>query len=113
MANDQERLEALLRKAKAPACTFEEASVARKKADKLLKKLGERRNSKKKVFIKGLYAKEPKDKPSWVLFDLLLRREDLIEWLQEQEGDWVTAQVCRSMSTDKWYAEVDQWEKKE
>jgi len=104
-----DRLESLLRKAKDPACSFEEAAAAREMADKLMKKLGEVRKTKDKVFLKGFYAKEPVSKPPWVLFDLLIRREELIEWLQQQEGVWINAQVCRSKSTDKWYAEVNQW----
>jgi len=110
---DYERLESLLRKAKDPACSFEEASICRKKADELIKKLGEHRASKEKIFLKGFYAKEPKGKPAWVLFDLSIHREDFIQWLQEQKGEWINAQVCRSRSTDKWYAEVNQWEKKD
>jgi len=104
-----DRLESLLRKAKDPACSFEEAAAAREMAEKLMNELGERRRTKEKVFIKGFYAKEPVSKPPWILFDLLIRREELIEWLQQQEGVWIKAQVCRSKSTDKWYAEVDQW----
>ena len=34
---------------------------------------------------------------------------DVDQWLQQQEGVWINAQVCRSKSTDKWYAEVNQW----
>ena len=107
-----ERLENLLRKAKDPACSFEEASAARDMAEKLMKKIGETRNTKEKIFVKGFYAKEPIGKPPWVLFDLHIRREELINWLQQEEGPWVNAQVCRSKTTDKWYAEVNQWASK-
>ena len=108
----QDRLESLLRKAKDPACSFEEASAAREMAEKLMNELGERRKSKEKVFLKGFYAKEPVSKPPWVLFDLRIRREELSEWLQQEEGPWINAQVCRSKTTDKWYAEVNQWASK-
>ena len=110
---EKKRLEAWLVKAKDPACSFEEAAVARKMADKLIKKLGLYRGTKEKIFLKGLYAKEPKSKPPWVLFDLVIHKEDFIQWLQKQDGDWVHAQVCRSKTTDKWYAEVDQWKPKD
>jgi len=46
------------------------------------------------------------------LFELSIRREELLRWLNDQQGEWINAQVCKSKDTGKWYAEVDQWEKK-
>ena len=108
-----ERLESLLRKAKDPACSFEEAAAARNMAEKLMKELGETRKSKEKIFIQGLFTKEPPEgSPPWVMFSLTINKVELIDWLlQKHKGDWVNAQVCRSKSTGKFYAEENQWRK--
>ena len=109
----KDKIESLLRKAKDPACTFEEAATARNMAENLMQKHGYHRRSKEKIFIKGFYVREPKPKkPPWVLFELSIRREELLRWLEEQQGEWINAQVCKSKDTGNWYAEVDQWEKK-
>ena len=106
-------MENLYLKAKDPACSIEEASEARRKAESLRKELGLFRAKKEKVFLQGFYAKQPPEKaPPWVKFALTIKKDEFIKWLYEQEGDWVNAQICQSNSTGKWYAEVDLWNRK-
>lgn len=60
-------------------------------------------------FIDGLIVKAPNDRaPDYVKAKLSMRREALIAWLQQQEGDWINADVKVSQN-GKWYAAVDTW----
>jgi len=65
-----------------------------------------------KVFVGGLLAKQPDEKaPDWVKCKLSVKREELIAWLTNQEGEWLNLQVSEGRS-GKWYAEVDTWKPK-
>jgi len=65
-----------------------------------------------KIFVDGLLAKQPDEKaPDWVKCKLSIKREELIAWLTNQEGEWLNLQVSEGRS-GKWYAEVDTWKPK-
>jgi hypothetical protein len=60
-------------------------------------------------FVEGLNAKSPGDKaPEYVKAKLSMKREALIAWLQQREGEWVNAEIKVSKS-GKWYVAVDAW----
>lgn len=60
-------------------------------------------------FIDGLIVKEPhQNAPSFVVAKLSIKIDDMIEWLQGQEGDWVNGDIKISQN-GKWYAAVDDW----
>jgi len=66
--------------------------------------------TKEKEFVNGLIVKKPRDTaPEWIKCNLSIKREDLLQWLGQKEGDWVNVQVCEARS-GKWYAEVDNWQ---
>ncbi len=65
-----------------------------------------------KIFVDGLIAKKPDEAaPSWVKCKLSIKREELIAWLTNQEGEWLNLQVSEGRS-GKYYAEVDTWKPK-
>jgi hypothetical protein len=65
-----------------------------------------------KIFVDGLIAKKPDEKaPDWVKCKLSVKREELIAWLTNQEGDWLNLQVSEGRN-GKYYAEVDTWKPK-
>src|SRR5690606_1221693 len=60
-------------------------------------------------FIDGLIVKAPNNgAPDYVKAKLSIRREELIGWLQSQDGDWINVEVKESKG-GKWYAAVDTW----
>lgn len=60
-------------------------------------------------FIEGLIVKPPRENaPSYVKGKLSMRREALIQWLQQQDGEWINADIKESQG-GKWYAQVDDW----
>lgn len=60
-------------------------------------------------FIDGLIAKAPHERaPEYVKAKLSLKRAALIAWLQQQDGEWINADIKVSQS-GKWYAAVDDW----
>ena len=60
-------------------------------------------------FIDGLIAKAPHERaPEYVKAKLSLKRAELIAWLQQQDGEWINADIKVSQS-GKWYAAVDDW----
>lgn len=62
-----------------------------------------------KQFVNGLIVKPPRDNaPSFVKCAISIRREELIDWLGKQDGEWVNLDVKESKG-GKWYAEVNQW----
>ncbi len=59
--------------------------------------------------IDGLIVKAPHEKaPDFVKARLSINREELIAWLQAQEGEWVNADIKESKG-GKWYTAVDEW----
>lgn len=60
-------------------------------------------------FIEGLIVKAPNQgAPDYVKAKLSIKREELIGWLQSQDGDWINVEVKESKA-GKWYAAVDTW----
>lgn len=62
-----------------------------------------------KKFIDGLIVKPPRDgAPEYLVGKLSMKRQELIAWLQQQDGEWVNADIKIAQS-GKWYAQVDDW----
>lgn len=62
-----------------------------------------------KKFIGGLLVKAPNQgAPSYVIAKLSIKREELIAWLQTEQGEWINADIKTSQG-GKWYASVDDW----
>lgn len=60
-------------------------------------------------FPKGLMVKaKHENAPEYVLCKLSIRREELIEWLQGKDGEWINLDVKESKG-GKLYAAVDTW----
>ena len=60
-------------------------------------------------FIDGLIFKPPHENaPDFVIAKLSIKREQLIEWLENQEGEWINGDVKESKG-GKYYASVDHW----
>jgi hypothetical protein len=60
-------------------------------------------------FIEGLIVKAPNERaPEYVKAKLSIKRQELMAWLQAQQGDWINADVKVSQG-GKWYAAVDEW----
>lgn len=60
-------------------------------------------------FIGGLIVKAPNDRaPDYVKARISIKREELIAWLQTEQGDWINADIKVSKG-GKWYAQVDDW----
>ena len=64
-------------------------------------------------FPKGLIVKAPRDgAPDFVKASISIKREELIEWLRNREGDWVNLDVNVSQA-GKWYAAVNTFKPKQ
>lgn len=62
-----------------------------------------------KKFIEGLIVKAPNDNaPEYVKAKLSIKRQELIDWLSQQHGDWINADIKVSQG-GKYYAQVDDW----
>jgi hypothetical protein len=61
-----------------------------------------------KQFVNGMLVKRGDNAPDFVLANLSINREELIAWLEAQEGKWVNVVLKRAKS-GKCYAEVDTW----
>jgi hypothetical protein len=60
-------------------------------------------------FIDGLIVKAPHDRaPDFVKAKLSIKRAELIAWLEDQDGEWINADVKESRG-GKWYVSVDEW----
>jgi len=60
-------------------------------------------------FIDGLIVKAPRDGgPDFVKASLSIKREDLVDWLNDQESDWINADIKVARS-GKWYVAVNDW----
>lgn len=60
-------------------------------------------------FIDGLNAKAPNQgAPEYVKAKLSIKREALIAFLQQREGEWINAEIKESKG-GKWYVAVDAW----
>ena len=66
-------------------------------------------DQKEVKFVGGLIVKAPREgAPDFVKMCLSFKRLEAIAWLQEQEGEWVNADVKEARS-GKLYAAVDDW----
>jgi hypothetical protein len=60
-------------------------------------------------FIKGLIVKKPHENaPDFVIAKLSIKKVELIEWLGQQEGEWINADIKNSKE-GKYYAQIDDW----
>lgn len=65
-----------------------------------------------KKFVDGLIAKAPRDgAPDFVKGSLSIKRQELINWLQQEQGEWINIDVKESRTPGKWYCEVNTWKK--
>lgn len=63
-------------------------------------------------FVDGLMVKPPHEKaPDFVKCAISIKREELVGWLQKQEGEWVNLDI-KVGKTGKWYASVNDWKPK-
>src|SRR5437762_2235677 len=63
------------------------------------------------IFVRGLIAKKPNaGAPSYVKCNLSIKRDELIAFLQVQEGEWLNA-VVKESKGGKWYIALDTWKK--
>ena len=64
-------------------------------------------------FPKGLMVKKPRDgAPDFVIAAISIKREELIEWLSQRDGDWINLDVKEAKS-GHWYASVNNFKPKE
>ena len=65
--------------------------------------------TKEKKFPKGLFAKKPHDKaPDFIITNISLKRQELIDWLNSQTDEWIN--IDAKISKDgKHYVEVNDW----
>lgn len=60
-------------------------------------------------FVNGLIFKAPNENaPEYVKAKLSIKREELIAWLSQRDGEWVNADVKVSQN-GKWYCALDNW----
>lgn len=60
-------------------------------------------------FIPGLICKAPNEKaPEFVKLRLSIKRQELLDWLEIQTGEWINADVKESRG-GKMYCAVDNW----
>ena len=63
-------------------------------------------------FVNGLFFKEKhENSPSFVLGKLSIKREDLIEWLQNRQEDWINCDILTSKKTGNPFIKVDDYKK--
>ena len=61
-------------------------------------------------FVDGLIIKDKhQNQPDFVKCKMTIKREELIAWLENEPGDWVNLDVCRSKDGQKLYATVNDW----
>ena len=61
-------------------------------------------------FPKGLFTKPPhQNAPDFVKAKISIKREELIEWLQQQSGEWVNLDVKEKKDGSGWSTVVDDW----
>lgn len=60
-------------------------------------------------FISGLFFKDPHENaPEFVMAKGSIKVRDLIDWLQQQDGEWINFDLKRSRE-GKPYASIDSW----
>ena len=64
-------------------------------------------------FVQGLIVKAPSDKaPEYIKARLSIKREELIAWLESEDGEWINADIKVSQG-GRWYAQIDSWKPEE
>ena len=62
-------------------------------------------------FIPGLIVKAPNPKaPEFVKASLSIKREDLMDWLASQSGEWINADIKEAKS-GKWYCAINDYKR--
>lgn len=61
-----------------------------------------------KIFVNGMVVKRNDNAPEYVLANLSIKRMDLIDFLRQQDSDWLNVALKRAKS-GKCYAELDTW----
>jgi hypothetical protein len=60
-------------------------------------------------FVNGLLVKAPHTKaPDFVKCNISIKRQDMIEWLQGKNDEWINVDVKVSKQ-GKWFASVNNW----
>ena len=60
-------------------------------------------------FVNGLIVKAPKSgAPDYIKASISIKRDDLLDWLGDRDGDWVNI-VVKESKGGKWYCAVDTW----
>ncbi|XLQ19700.1 MAG: hypothetical protein ACKUBY_03850 [Candidatus Moraniibacteriota bacterium] len=61
-------------------------------------------------FVDGLMVKKPhQNAPDFVKGSLSIKREELINWLQGESGEWINIDIKESQK-GSWYAQVNDWQ---
>ena len=61
------------------------------------------------TFPEGISVKDPHESaPDFVQGRISMKKDELIPWLQKQEGEWVNCDIKRSKG-GKLYLQVDNW----
>lgn len=69
--------------------------------------------SEEKPFVDGLIIKAPRENaPDFVKGSISLKREDLIQWLQGRNEEWINVDIMVSKS-GKWYGKLNDWKPEE
>ncbi len=64
-------------------------------------------------FVNGLIVKAPRDgAPDFVKGSISIKIGELIEWLNDRDGEWVNIDLKEARS-GKWYAAVNNYKKEE
>lgn len=61
-----------------------------------------------KIFVNGMVVKRNDNAPEYVLANLSIKRTDLMDFLRQQDSDWLNVALKRAKS-GKCYAELDMW----
>ena len=60
-------------------------------------------------FVNGLIVKAPKSgAPDYIKASISIKRDDLLDWLGDRDGDWINI-VVKESKGGKWYCAVDTW----
>jgi len=62
------------------------------------------------VFPKGLSIKQPNEKaPDFVKGSISIKRQEFLDWLSHQTGEWINLDMKVSKRTGKWYSQVNDY----
>ena len=61
------------------------------------------------IFPEGISVRDPHEKaPDFVRGRISMKKDELIPWLEKQEGEWINCDIKRSKG-GKLYLQVDTW----